>query len=103
MKVITFKPNIQLLQKTSSVFQDSDITYSDANVSYNSSTVNYGGLGYSRRPGPSNVSVSGAVPHMQVLLYPTSTPVDRVIQAGQPLGPGFFLYIPYTTSSTISI
>lgn len=53
-----FKPEIDSIQKTTAVFQDSDITYNEAGFTYSTFSSVYGGSDRIVDPGP---NVKGVV------------------------------------------
>lgn len=97
-------PSFSSIEKTQSVFKSSTITYNEGTVTYNQSNIKYGGADTITSPGPEMLGVSDTVSHMILVTDPTTTiPETVILAAGQPVGPGFFLYVTYPTEIVIDL
>ena len=97
MRIINdIKPTIKG-SKTQSNLEDQGISYNESGISYNESGIYYGGVyGFSDvQPIFSKVMD----PKPSITAYSDIYLAGREISAGQAIGPGFFLFLPYRDTS----
>lgn len=96
-------PNLTSIEKTRGVFQTSVITYNEGTVAYSSSAVAYGGADRITGPIPFMDSAGSIVPQMAVVTQTGTVSGTVTLQAGQPMGAGFFLYLTYPETIEIKL
>lgn len=99
-----YVPTISLIEQTNAHVQDQGYTYNQTGFTYNQTGVLYGGL-YNQNQdiAPLIFSVATPTPHFAgfVDIYTAKTaPSHGTITVGQPLAPGFFLYVTYPVTLT---
>ena len=90
--------------RTGALIYDQGITYNESGISYNEVGYAYGGL-YGCDFAPMVNRARNIIPHILLARDFAGTVAvhgTRILYAGMPMGPGFFLYITYPTEGTVT-